>query len=52
MNYKSIAQETLQIEAQTLFDAKEYITDEFDKAVKLILACKGKLVVRELEKAD
>ena len=51
MNYKSIAQETLQIEAQTLFDAKEYITDEFDKAVKLILACKGKLVVTGVGKS-
>ena len=51
MNYKSIAQETLDIEARTLFDAKEYIGDEFKEAVELILPCKGKLIVTGVGKS-
>jgi len=51
MNYKIIAQETLNIEAQTLMDAAKNIGDEFDKAVKLILTCKGKLVVSGVGKS-
>ena len=51
MNYKTIAQETLNIEADTLREASKKITDEFDKAVAMILACKGKLVVSGVGKS-
>ena len=51
MNYKTIAQETLNIEAQTLLDAAKNIDDVFDKAVALILACKGKLIVTGVGKS-
>lgn len=51
MNYKTIAQETLNIEAQTLLNAAKNIGDEFDKAVELILTCKGKLVVSGVGKS-
>ncbi len=51
MNYKQIAQETLQIEAQTLLDSAQNIGDVFDKAVEVILACKGKLIVTGVGKS-
>ena len=51
MNYKTIAQETLEIEAQTLLKASQKIGDEFDKAVEIILGCKGKLVVSGVGKS-
>ena len=51
MNYKTIAQETLEIEAQTLLKASQKIGDEFDKAVEIILSCKGKLVVSGVGKS-
>ncbi|MBC8236756.1 MAG: KpsF/GutQ family sugar-phosphate isomerase [Helicobacteraceae bacterium] len=51
MNYKSIAQETLNIEAQTLLAAAKNINDVFDKAVETILACQGKLVVTGVGKS-
>lgn len=51
MNYKEIAQETLNIEAQTLLLASKNIGDAFDKAVKMVLACKGKLVVTGVGKS-
>ena len=51
MNYKSIAQETLNIEAQTLLAAAKNISDVFDKAVETILACQGKLVVTGVGKS-
>ncbi len=51
MNYKTIAQETLEIEAQTLLKAATKIEDEFDKAVEMILECKGKLVVTGVGKS-
>jgi len=51
MNYKTIAQETLDIEAQTLLKASQKIGDEFDKAVEIILGCKGKLVVSGVGKS-
>ena len=51
MNYKSIAQETLDTEAKTLLFAKEQIGDEFDEAVELVLACKGKLIVTGVGKS-
>jgi len=51
MNYKKIAQETLNIEADTLFNAAKNIDDVFDKAVNVILKCKGKLVITGVGKS-
>jgi len=51
MNYKTIAQETLNIEAQTLRNAAKNINDDFNKAVETILTCKGKLVVSGVGKS-
>jgi arabinose-5-phosphate isomerase len=51
MNYKTIAQETLHIEAQTLLHAAEKIDDVFDKAVEIILNCKGKLIITGVGKS-
>ncbi len=51
MNYKKIAQETLNIEANTLLEAAKSIDDVFDKAVEVILNCKGKLVVSGVGKS-
>jgi len=51
MNYKEIAQETLNIEAQTLLLASKNMGDVFDKAVEMILLCKGKLVVTGVGKS-
>ncbi|WP_457749310.1 KpsF/GutQ family sugar-phosphate isomerase [Sulfurimonas sp.] len=51
MNYKTIAQETLNIEAQTLLNAAKNIDDAFSKAVEIILTCKGKLVVSGVGKS-
>lgn len=51
MNYKTIAQETLNIEAQTLLKAAQNIDDVFDKAVEMILGCKGKLIVSGVGKS-
>jgi arabinose-5-phosphate isomerase len=51
MNYKTIAQETLNIEANTLLEAAKQITDEFDKAVEMILNCKGKLIISGVGKS-
>ncbi|SFV64582.1 Arabinose 5-phosphate isomerase [hydrothermal vent metagenome] len=51
MNYKTIAQETLNIEADTLREASQKIGNEFDKAVAMILGCRGKLVVSGVGKS-
>lgn len=51
MNYRQIAQETLQIEAQTLLNSAKNINDVFDKAVSIILACRGKLIVTGVGKS-
>lgn len=51
MNYKTIAQETLNIEAQTLLDAAKQIDDVFDRAVDVILNCKGKLIITGVGKS-
>jgi len=51
MNYKEIAQETLNIEANTLLKAAKNIDDVFDKAVEIILNCTGKLVVTGVGKS-
>jgi len=51
MNYKTIAQETLNIEADTLIEASKKIGSEFDEAVNMILNCKGKLVISGVGKS-
>jgi len=51
MNYKTIAQETLNIEADTLLEASKKIGNEFDKAVAMILGCRGKLVISGVGKS-
>ncbi len=51
MNYKEIAQETLNIEAQTLLNAAKLIDDVFEKAVDVILNCKGKLIITGVGKS-
>ena len=51
MNYKLIAQETLNIEADTLSAAAKNIDDVFDKAVELIMNCKGKLIITGVGKS-
>lgn len=51
MNYKQIAQETLNIEAQTLLDASKSIGEDFVKCIDIILACKGKLIITGVGKS-
>jgi len=51
MNYKTIAQETLNIEGYTLLEASKKIENEFDQAVEMILGCKGKLVISGVGKS-
>ena len=51
MNYKEIAQETLNIEAHTLLNASKNINDVFEKAVEIILNCSGKLIVTGVGKS-
>lgn len=51
MNYIEIAQETLNIEAQTLLDASKNINDAFIKAVETILVCEGKIIVTGVGKS-
>ncbi|MDQ7061842.1 MAG: KpsF/GutQ family sugar-phosphate isomerase [Sulfurimonas sp.] len=51
MNYKKIAQDTLNIEAQTLLASAKNIDDVFDKAVAIILKCTGKLVITGVGKS-
>ena len=51
MNYKEIAQETLNVEAQTLLNAAKNIDDVFEKVVGIVLACSGKLIVTGVGKS-
>lgn len=51
MNYRQIAQETLNIEALTLLNSARNIGDVFDRAVEIILACRGKLIVTGVGKS-
>ncbi len=51
MNYIKIAQQTLQIEADTLIGAIDSVDDTFNQAVEMILTCKGKLIVTGVGKS-
>ena len=45
MRASDIAKEVLEIESEALLDSKQRVSDEFDKAVDIILKLKGKLIV-------
>ena len=51
MNFKQIAQEVLLIEANELKLAASNISNEIEKAVKLISSCKGKLIITGVGKS-
>jgi len=51
MNYKEIAQETLEIEADTLLEASKNLDDVFEHAVAMILKSEGKLVITGVGKS-
>ena len=51
MDFKQIAKDVLLIEANELKDAASNISDEIEKAVKLISSCKGKLVITGVGKS-
>ena len=51
MDFKQIAKDVLLIEANELKDAALNISDEIEKAVKLISSCKGKLVITGVGKS-
>lgn len=48
---KEKALETLDIEAEAVHDLKTHIDDEFERAVKAILACKARVVVTGMGKS-
>ena len=48
---KEYAIKCLQDEAQALLDLIPQLTDDFDKAVEIILNCKGKLVITGVGKS-
>ncbi|MGD9970931.1 MAG: SIS domain-containing protein [Sulfuricurvum sp.] len=50
-NYIAIAKNTLEIEAQELREAGERVGSEIERAVEMILACKGKLVITGVGKS-
>jgi arabinose-5-phosphate isomerase len=50
-DYKTIAKETLEIEAKTLLDAGAALGGEMNRAVEMILGCRGKLIVTGVGKS-
>jgi arabinose-5-phosphate isomerase len=50
-DYIAIAKNTLEIEAQALREGSEHLGDEIIRAVEIILACKGKLVITGVGKS-
>jgi arabinose-5-phosphate isomerase len=50
-DYTAIAKETLEIEARTLLDAAAALGNEMDRAVAMILGCRGKLIVTGVGKS-
>ena len=50
-DYRAIVKETLTIEANTLMSAAANISEDLDKIVETILACKGKLIVTGVGKS-
>ena len=51
IDYKAIAKETLLIEADALRKKAETLGNELDKAIQIILACKGKLIITGVGKS-
>jgi len=51
MNIKQIAQEVFTIEAKAITNLSNNLTDDFEKAVKDILACSGKLIISGMGKS-
>ena len=50
-NYQDIAKETLLIEADALRKKADSLGSELDKAIEIILACKGKLIITGVGKS-
>jgi len=50
-NYIAIAKNTLEIEAKELHEAGERLGEEISRAVEMILACRGKLVITGVGKS-
>jgi len=50
-DYIAIAKNTLEIEAQALIEGSERLGEEMSRAVEIILACKGKLVITGVGKS-
>ena len=51
MSIKNIAQEVFTIEAKAIADLSNNLTEDFEKAVKDILACNGKLIISGMGKS-
>ena len=51
MNYKATAIKCIQDESQALLELIPNINDDFNKAVEIILNCKGKLIVTGVGKS-
>ena len=51
MSIKNIAQEVFTIEAKAIADLSNKLTDDFEKAVKDILNCHGKLIISGMGKS-
>ncbi len=51
MKIKKIAQEVFKIESEAIANLSNNLTDDFEKAVKDILACEGKLIVSGMGKS-
>lgn len=51
MNIKKIAQEVFTIESKAIANLSNLLTDDFEKSVKDILKCKGKLIVSGMGKS-
>lgn len=47
----SIAKETIELEAAALHDLLPFINDDFEKAVKTIYSCKGRIVISGIGKS-
>jgi len=51
MNIKKIAQEVFAIESKAIANLSSLLTDDFEKSVKDILKCKGKLIISGMGKS-
>ena len=51
MNIKKIAQEVFTIESKAIANLSNLLTDDFEKSVKDILKCKGKLIISGMGKS-